>query len=168
MQNRPDLSNMKPGNQFVVFGHFFNFLVTGKETNERYFIYEDLVPPGGGPPPHTHPDEEVFYIIEGDFEFILHDVTKPFRVPAGQIVRIPGDAVHTFKNVGTGMGRTLTILFPGQLEQYYRATGTRVTDPGQIPDLSLQPDYEKMDLSKAFALADEHNVRFVMAEAAPV
>src|SRR5690349_2947225 len=113
---QPDLQTMKPGNQFVVFGHLFNFLATGEDSNGQYCIYEDHVPPAGGPPPHTHPDEELFYIIEGEFEFILHDVTKPFRVLPGQLVRIPPMAVHTFKNTGSRMGRTLTVLLPGDLE----------------------------------------------------
>lgn len=161
---QPNFQVMKPGNQFVVFGHFFNFLSTGKDSNGQHLIYEDLVPPGGGPPPHTHPDEELFYIIEGDFEFILHELDKPFRVAPGQLVRIPGSAVHTFKNVGTTTGRTITMLFPGDLEKYYRAVGIPVTDPGQVPDLSVVPDYAHMDLRKAFELAEPHQVRFVLPE----
>jgi quercetin dioxygenase-like cupin family protein len=164
---QPDLTFMKPGNQFMVFGHFFNFLATGEDSNGQYFIYEDLVPPGGGPPPHTHPDEELFYIIEGQFDFILDDISKPFRVAPGQLVKIPPMAVHTFKNTGTTMGRTITFLLPGDLEQYYRAIGTRVTGASQIPDLAVTPDYQNMDLSKAFQLAETHNVRFVMPEAVP-
>ncbi|WEK37064.1 MAG: cupin domain-containing protein [Candidatus Pseudobacter hemicellulosilyticus] len=163
---QPNLDVMFPGKQFVVFGHFFNFLATGEDSKGQYFIYEDLVPPGGGPPPHTHPDEELFYIIEGEFEFILHDISKPFRVAPGQLVRIPSNAVHTFKNVGDSTGRTITFLLPGDLEQYYRATGIQVTQPDQIPDLSRKPDYANMDLTRAFALAEAHQVRFVLPEPA--
>lgn len=166
MQNQPDLQSMEPGKQFIVFGHFFNLLVTGEESGGRYFIYEDLVPPGGGPPLHTHPDEELFYIIEGEFQFILNDLATPFRVAPGQLVKVPSNAVHTFKNVGETMGRTLTMLLPGDLEQYYRAVGTQVTDAAQIPDLSKVPDYANMNLSKAFSLAPEHQVTFVPLETA--
>lgn len=161
---QPDLQTMKPGSQFVVFGHLFNFLATAEDSNGQYFIYEDLVPPGGGPPPHTHPDEELFYIIEGEFEFVLHDVSKPFRVLPGQLVRIPPMAIHTFKNTGSSMGRTLTMLLPGDLEQYFRETGIQVTGKEMIPDLSVAPDYSSMDLSKAFALAEKHQVSFVMPQ----
>ncbi|GAA4322602.1 hypothetical protein GCM10023149_23050 [Mucilaginibacter gynuensis] len=164
MHTQPDLTAMEPGKQFIVFGHFFNMLVTGDETDGRYFIYEDVTPPGAGPPPHTHPDEELFYIIEGDYEFILNDLSKPFKVAPGKLVKIPANAVHCFKNVGTTPGRTITMLLPGELEQYYRAVGTQVFDANQIPDLSKTPDYANMDLSKAFALAPEHNVHFVVPE----
>jgi mannose-6-phosphate isomerase-like protein (cupin superfamily) len=159
---QPDLQSMKPGSQFVVFGHLFNFLATAEESNGQYFIYEDIVPPGGGLPLHTHPDEELFYIIEGEFEFVLHDVSKPFRALQGQLVRIPSMAVHTFKNTGSHIGRALTMLLPGDLEHYFRETGTHVTAVEMIPDLSVAPDYSKMDLSKAFALAEKHQVSFVM------
>jgi quercetin dioxygenase-like cupin family protein len=148
----------------IVFGHFFNLLATGQDTDGRYFLYEDFVPPGGGPPPHTHPDEELFYIIEGEFEFMLDTTQNRFRLPACKSVRIPSGAVHTFKNVGQTMGRTITLLLPGDLEQYYRAVGSTVTDERDIPDLSLVPDYANMDLHKAFALAPEHQVVFVNPE----
>ena len=161
MEKQPQLQRMDPGKQLIVFGHFFNLLVTGEESGGRYFIYEDMVPPGGGPPPHTHPDEELFYIIEGEFEFILNELDKPFRVPPGQLVKIPSMAVHTFKNVGKEMGRTLTLLLPGDLEKYYRAIGKVVSSPDDIPDLSAVPDYQNMDLSQAFSLAPEHKVEFV-------
>lgn len=161
MENQPDLQQMQTGKQLVVFGHLFNLLMTGEETGGRYFIYEDLVPPGGGPPPHTHPDEELFYIIEGEFQFILDDMDKPFRVFPGQLVKIPPMALHTFRNVGGKMGRTLTMLLPGDLEKYFRAVGTLVESQADIPDLSKAPDFQNMDLAKAFRLAPEHNVEFV-------
>jgi quercetin dioxygenase-like cupin family protein len=158
---------MKPGNQFVVFGHLFNFLATSEDSNGQYFIYEDHVPPGGGPPPHTHPDEELFYIIEGEFEFVLNDLAKPFGVVSGQLVRVPSMAVHAFKNTGTHMGRMLTMLLPGDLEQYFRETGSPVAGNDMIPNLSVAPDFSKMDMSKAFALAEKHQVSFIMPGEAP-
>ena len=35
-------------------------------------LFLELVsPPGGGPPPHTDPSEELFYDLDGEFEFTL-------------------------------------------------------------------------------------------------
>ncbi len=35
-------------------GDLYTLLVTGAQTNNAYFQFEALVPPGGGPPPHLH------------------------------------------------------------------------------------------------------------------
>jgi len=49
----------------------YRFLATGENTNGKYAIWEAIVPPGGGPPPHVHSrEEEGFYILEG--EITLH------------------------------------------------------------------------------------------------
>lgn len=45
-------------------GDLYTFLATGKETNNAFFQFEAVVPPGGGPPPHTHSrEDESFYIV---------------------------------------------------------------------------------------------------------
>jgi len=36
----------------------YTFLVTGEQTGGAYFVMEALVPPGGGPPPHIHRNED--------------------------------------------------------------------------------------------------------------
>ena len=47
-------------------GDVYRFLVTGAESGGAYFAMEAYVPPGGGPPPHIHRNEdETFYIVEG-------------------------------------------------------------------------------------------------------
>ena len=160
------MAELKSGDRCLVFGHLFTFLATTSETGGRYSIYEDHVPPAGGPPPHTHPDEELFYIIEGEFEFVLNDLSKPFRVGAGQLVRIPSAAPHTFRNVGSTMGRMLTIMLPGNLEHYFRDTAVRVNPGTELPDLNQPTDFSKLDLRPAFAMAPVHNIEFLVPQTA--
>lgn len=155
---------LQSGDQLIVFGHLFTFLATAAETDNQYSIYEDQVPPMSGPPPHSHPGEELFYVVSGEFEFILNDVTKPFRVAPGQMVKVPPYAVHTFQNLGKDTGRLLTILLPGKFEAYFSATGIPVSDASQIPDLTEAPDFANMDLGKAFALAPQYDLNFYLPE----
>src|SRR5919108_6563144 len=57
-------------------GDMYRFLVTGEETGGAYFAMEALVPPGGGPPPHIHANEdETFYVLEGEVTIRLGDTT---------------------------------------------------------------------------------------------
>jgi quercetin dioxygenase-like cupin family protein len=156
--------SLRSGNQMVVFGHLFTFLATTSETNNQYSIYEDQVPPKAGPPPHTHPDEELFYVISGDFEFILHDPEKPFSVAPGQLIKIPSNAIHTFKNIGNTTGKLLTIILPGQLEAYFNETFPIVRSTEELPDLMQVPDFANMDLSNAFLNAEKHNIEFLLPQ----
>ena len=156
--------SLRSGNQMVVFGHLFTFLATTSETNHQYCIYEDQVPPQAGPPPHTHPDEELFYVVSGEFEFVLHDPGKPFSVAPGQLIKIPSNAIHTFKNVGNTTGKLLTIVLPGQLESYFNETFTVVKSTDELPDLKQVPDFSKMNLSAAFLNAEKHNIQFLLPQ----
>ncbi len=52
----------------------------------QYALWEAIVPPGGGPPPHTHSrEEEGFYVLEGEITFYVEG--QPFVATAG-ILRI--------------------------------------------------------------------------------
>ena len=56
-----------------VVGDVYRFLATGAETDGRYALFEAIVPPRGGPPPHIHSrEEEGFYILEGDVTFQIN------------------------------------------------------------------------------------------------
>ena len=57
-------------------GDHYTFLVTGEETGGAYFVMQALVPPGGGPPPHIHTrEDETFYLLEGQVEFLFGEET---------------------------------------------------------------------------------------------
>lgn len=52
-------------------------------------------------PRHSHPGEEIVYVIEGVFEYIL-DGKPPVTLKAGDVLFIPAGVVHSAKNVGKG------------------------------------------------------------------
>ena len=153
--------------QLLLFTDVLTIRVPQATTHGQYAIFEEEVPPLGGPPPHTHPDEEIFYILSGEFQFVLHDLNKPFAARAGSLVHVPSGALHTFKNVGPTAGKMLVLLTPGNLEQYFRQVSTPIADPGQKPDLSVPPDLSKIDPSRAFALAQAHQVEFFLPQLIP-
>lgn len=165
MQNSKQL--FKPNyEQFMVFTNLITMLISNKTTGGQYAVFEDQTPPLAGPPPHSHPDEEVFYVVEGNYEFILNDITKPFPVKPGDVVRVPSHALHTFKNMGPTVGKLLTIITPGNLENYFREIAVPVTSDNDIPDLAQVPDLSKIDIEKAFSLATNHEVTFYLPEVA--
>lgn len=52
---------------------------------------------------HSHPGEEIVYVVEGSLEYQL-DGKPPVTLKAGDVLFIPKGAVHAVKNVGAGRG----------------------------------------------------------------
>jgi quercetin dioxygenase-like cupin family protein len=56
--------------------------------------------PGVAFPPHSHPGEEIAYVIEGELEYRLEG-KPPVTLKAGEVLFIPAGAVHAARNVGS-------------------------------------------------------------------
>ena len=61
--------------------------------------------PGFVAPKHTHPGEEIIYVIEGSLEYEIDG--KLAKVKAGDVLFVPAGAIHTAKNVGSSNGAEL-------------------------------------------------------------
>lgn len=57
--------------------------------------------PGVKAPRHSHPGEEVIYVLRGEIEYQL-DGQAPVIVKAGQVLFIPAGVVHSARNTGKG------------------------------------------------------------------
>jgi len=55
--------------------------------------------PGAAFPKHSHPGEEVIYVIAGTFEYEIDG--KISKAKAGEVLFVPSGAIHSAKNVGT-------------------------------------------------------------------
>jgi quercetin dioxygenase-like cupin family protein len=150
--------------ELIILTDVIKVLISNTETNNEYAVFEENVPPLGGPPPHMHPDEEIFYIIKGEFEFILNDLQNPFKALQGSVVHVPSNALHTFKNLGKTPGKMVVVLSPGKLLDYFRVIGIKVDENTELPDLTKVPDVSKIDVSKVFEYAAAHKVQFVLPE----
>jgi quercetin dioxygenase-like cupin family protein len=58
-------------------------------------------PEGVAFPPHSHPGEEIAYVIEGVLEYRIAG-EPPVILKAGESLFIPAGAVHTARNAGDG------------------------------------------------------------------
>jgi quercetin dioxygenase-like cupin family protein len=59
------------------------------------------IAPGVLAPNHSHPGEEIVYVIEGSLEYQLEG-KPPMTLKAGDVLFIPAGTVHSAKNVGSG------------------------------------------------------------------
>ena len=77
--------------------------------------------PGIGFPDHSHPGEEIIYVLEGTLEYRI--AGRPVTVGAGEALFVPAGVVHSARNTGAGnavelatyiveKGRPLVVLAP--------------------------------------------------------
>ncbi|HEY7445107.1 MAG TPA: cupin domain-containing protein [Candidatus Binatia bacterium] len=55
---------------------------------------------------HSHPGEEIAYVLEGSLEYQVEG-KPPVTLKAGEVLFIPAGTVHAAKNVGRGNGAEL-------------------------------------------------------------
>lgn len=125
---------------WVVGTDLITFKATGASTGGAYALFDSLVLPGGGPPPHIHHREtEGFYVVEGQFAFL--DGERWIPASPGSFVHVPKGALHTLRNVGEGVGRLLTLVVPAGLDSFFEEVGEPGTDVSTPPG---PPDIQKL------------------------
>ena len=62
--------------------------------------------PGYVAPKHTHPGEEIIYVIEGTLEYYIEG-QSPVKVKSGDVLFVPAGAIHSAKNIGSVNGAEL-------------------------------------------------------------
>jgi quercetin dioxygenase-like cupin family protein len=66
------------------------------------------IPPGGTAGWHTHPGDELSYVLEGDFELLIAG-QPPRRIKPGEGFVLPAGTVHNARNVGSGPARIVGV-----------------------------------------------------------
>lgn len=66
--------------------------------------------PGASFGRHSHPGEEIVYVIEGVLEYQVEG-KAPVTLKAGDVLFIPAGAIHAVKNVGDRNGAELATYF---------------------------------------------------------
>jgi quercetin dioxygenase-like cupin family protein len=88
-----------------IVGEHVTVLVSGQLTN-GYEIFLQRGPAGSGPPPHTHPWDESFFVIRGEIEFGIGADAK--MASPGTLVHLPAGTAHWFR-FGPGGGEMISI-----------------------------------------------------------
>jgi len=134
------------GEAYWIGGEHITFKVRGAQTGGAVAFIEDEVQPGYGPPPHIHLHEnEVFYVMAGEFTFTLGERTV--AAPPGSLLTVPKGQLHTFQNVGTTPGRLVAMIWPAVAFEGF------VTEAG-----TPEPPTGPPDLEKLLAAATKHGI----------
>src|SRR3954453_14829111 len=102
----PVIRTPPQGRTIAVVGDVYRFLATSEDTDGKYAMWEAIVPPGGGPPPHVHSrEEEGFYVLEGEITFQVGE--ERIIASTGTFANMPIGTPHSFKNEGGEPARLL-------------------------------------------------------------
>lgn len=89
------------------------YKAVGADTAGAFSLWEALVPPGAGAPPHTHRrEDESFYLLSGELLFQLEGEPKPRRLERGAFCFGARGRRHEFRNVSDQLARVLVLSTP--------------------------------------------------------
>lgn len=133
-QERPSVS---------VVGNTYRVIMGGEQTNGAYALVDMLIPPQGGPPPHSHVTvQEAFYIIAGGIEVITKG--KKYTATKGSHVNIPFNGpVHKFTNKTDKIAHILCLTTPAGMEKMFQEIGKPVPAGTFIAPPQMTPEEQK-------------------------
>jgi mannose-6-phosphate isomerase-like protein (cupin superfamily) len=141
----PGFVHVPPGGGRAVWfnGGLVRFYAVGEDTGGAFTLFEEALAPQTGALPHLHHEEDqAFYVLEGEHEFVCDG--RAFAAGEGSFVYVPRGTVHSYENLGTEPGRLLILSIPaGGTERLFFDLGEPASE-GSPP-----PPTEPLDL-KAF------------------
>ncbi len=148
----PSIVLPSEGKQFHAFGEEVIVHLSGSDTGGKFAMWTEITPPGGGPPPHYHLNEdEWFFPLEGRVEFFKDE--KWEEVPMGTAVLMPREVIHTFRNPGDKPLKMLIHTAPSGFETFFARCAEEFAKP-QLPDMA-----------RIIEISVEHGIHFVGAPA---
>lgn len=93
--------------------------ISGSDTEGGLAMFEQTsLTQGGGTPLHVHPNQdEVFYVVDGAYQFIVGG--ERFRLTAGETIFLPRSVPHAWTQESE-KGKMLVFLQPaGKLENFF-------------------------------------------------
>jgi quercetin dioxygenase-like cupin family protein len=137
--------------------------LAGAQTGGRLALWEGDLPHGAAPPLHSHPQDETFYVVDGDVTVWVVEPelaedrawveTRSRPCGAGAAVFAPGGTPHTFR-VESDTARLLFLSTPAGIEDYVRA----LAEPARWPWLQPPPDGPRVSAERLAAVEREHGV----------
>jgi quercetin dioxygenase-like cupin family protein len=128
------------------FGLDVRVLLTTENTGGATSVILGSHPPGEGPPDHFHrSQEECIFVLDGTYQVTIDGVTR--IAGPGSLLFIPRGSVHSFKNIGSTIGRMLDWSLPGGQDHFFRAISS-LASSGQF------------GAAAAIAISEQHDTHF--------
>ena len=128
-----------------IVGEHVTVLASGDAT-EGYEIFLQRGPEGSGPPPHSHPWDESFFIIKGQVNFGIG--AESTSAAPGTLVHLPAGTVHWFR-FGNGGGEMVSMT-------------SRLGASKLFSDLAREVAPVKPDLGKFAEVGARHGLKLAV------
>ena len=152
MLRAPVINRPPQGRTLAIVGDVYRFLATGEDTNGAYALFEAVVLPGGGPPPHVHSrEEEAFYVLEGELVFYVGE--ERHVMTAGMFANMPVGTRHAFKNESNQPAKMLISVAPAGLERMFFEVGVPLPSGATT---ALPPT--RAEIEKLLAIAPQYGI----------
>ncbi len=145
--NEPIFVGSDAGKTWNIFGLKIVGKIFSEQTNGQYSVIISNTPPNGGPPKHIHATEdEMFYVLKGNYEFYCGDST--IDATEGALVVLPRNIPHGFKNVGETYGQLINTITPGGFENFFE-------------EIDQLPKDKPLDRKKVEQIAGKYGLKFI-------
>jgi len=123
-------------------------------------MFEVVFPRGAAPPLHSHPQDETFYVLEGELTaWLAEDESADWaaepgrRCTPGAVLFAPAGTPHTFR-VESDTARVLAISTPAGIEEFASA----MSEPARWPWLPAPADGPRVPPDRMAAIEQEHGM----------
>jgi quercetin dioxygenase-like cupin family protein len=129
----------------------YEIKASGEETGGRLTVMEMTIPPGMGPPPHTHPGGESVYVLEGQVRY--HIGGEIHEGGPGTLFHVPPEVEENFEPTGDRPVRLLVMYTPGGIDRFFAEVG----EPAQRRELPA-PSQTPPDLERIARAAEKYGM----------
>lgn len=114
-------------------GTLFEILASPEEVGDGICLIRGTLPPGVAVPLHSHPDFEVFYVLEGSVE-VFQSTAGASRwrtIGVGAVVTVPGNVKHALRNASS-LPAIMVVVTTSKLYEFFGEVSTPF-DPKRRP-----------------------------------
>src|SRR3954467_12104845 len=149
----PMSANPLEGERLWFLGTLATIRVPGEAVVGRFALLEFLLPRHASPPLHTHPQDESYFVLDGDLTVQAGE--HRFELGRGATAVVPIGVAHTFR-VNSETARVLVLSTPAGIERFVREGGVPADRPTLPPADAPRPSPE--ELQRIFAAHGQVNV----------
>ena len=140
--SKPIISGTSESKVLTVLGEHIAVLASGDETGS-YEVFHQVGAEGSGPPPHSHPWDEAFYITKGEIAFGVGD--QKAVGGTGTFVHVPARMTHWFR-FGVGGGEMVSLT-------------SRAGAASLFTEIAREISPSKPDFAKLVEIANRHGAK---------
>jgi quercetin dioxygenase-like cupin family protein len=125
-----------------VLGGLYEIRVSSEESGGVLTCMEMTMPPGFGPPPHTHTGGETVYVIDGMCNYHIGD--EVVEGGPGAVFHIAEGTLEWFEPTGPDPLHVLVTYTPGGIDAFFREIGEPALSRTVPPPSDVPPDLPRI------------------------